>query len=129
MPSPLLLALRRGRKRSPGADEDATDSVDEDAPAVSMYGQTLEQAGSDAPADAPWAAQIAVPAPASSRMPPSGQLPSTGQQNVGARRPEMYIPSASSNAFVTSSTPSTPVEDLDALLSEVKEQSDGTYCH
>ena len=115
MPSPLSSmrhSLRqRGRKRSPGSASDG--DSDEEAPAISEYAQTLEPSSTGTSSAAATRAVriIAAPAPAFSSLPPAAQLPA---------------PQSTWNVE-TPSTPATPDDgkDLDALLSEVVEQSDG----
>ena len=99
----------------------------EEVQVIAEYAQTLEPSSR--------AVHIAAPAPASSYLPPAPQLPAPRRS---ASAPQLPVPRRSALKVEAPSTPATTFDrhnrishdgrDLDALLSEVEEQSDGTYC-
>lgn len=110
----------------------------EEVQAISDYAQRLEPSWTDPPAAAPRAVRFAAPAPASSCLPPPGQLPApqaiSNQVPVSLPAPQptwkaqVSAAASSANRSVTASTADRPGDDdkdLDALLSQVEEQSDG----
>ena len=111
----------------------------EDVQAITQFAQTLEVSQTATPAhiaasapasSRPRAVRAAAPAPApaSSRLPPPAQLPAPKRSCLKVEAPS--TPSTVDRP-ATPSTAGRPAEDmdLDALLSEVERQSDGTCAH